>query len=98
MEPDYSSRTHVSLLPPPCDELTTSDPFLSATRVSPPGTIVTRSPYSTYGRRSTCRGSMRPSMKQGDRDRDSVGCAMKLRGLASIFALNSSRSATVLCG
>ena len=29
--------TQVSLLPPPWDELTTSDPFLSATRVSPPG-------------------------------------------------------------
>ena len=30
--------THVSLLPPPCDELTTSDPRRRATRVSPPGT------------------------------------------------------------
>ncbi len=33
------SSTHVSLLPPPCDELTTSDPRRSATRVSPPGTM-----------------------------------------------------------
>ena len=32
-----SASTHVSLLPPPCDEFTTSEPFLSATRVSPPG-------------------------------------------------------------
>ena len=39
-----SSSTQVSLLPPPCDELTTSDPLRSATRVRPPGTIVTRSP------------------------------------------------------
>ncbi len=31
----------MSLLPPPCDEFTTSDPLRSATRVSPPGTIDT---------------------------------------------------------
>ena len=40
-------KTHVSLLPPPCEEFTTSDPSFSATRVNPPGTIVTLSPYST---------------------------------------------------
>ena len=39
-----SSRTHVSLLPPPCEEFTTSEPLRMATRVSPPGTIVTFSP------------------------------------------------------
>ena len=33
--------------------------------MSPPGTIDTRVPNSTYGRRSTCRGSMPPSMKHG---------------------------------
>jgi len=32
-----SAKTQVSLLPPPWDELTTSEPFLSATRVKPPG-------------------------------------------------------------
>src|SRR6185436_14651672 len=32
-----SASTQVSLLPPPCDELTTSDPLFSATRVRPPG-------------------------------------------------------------
>src|SRR6266850_2787656 len=32
-----SASTQVSLLPPPCEEFTTSEPFLSATRVSPPG-------------------------------------------------------------
>ena len=46
--------TQVSLLPPPCDEFTTSDPSRSAVRVSPPGTIRTRSaPLRTNGRRST---------------------------------------------
>src|SRR5262245_21119225 len=29
--------THVSLLPPPCDEFTTREPFFNATRVRPPG-------------------------------------------------------------
>src|SRR5262249_6457829 len=31
------ASTQVSLLPPPCDALTTSDPFFNATRVRPPG-------------------------------------------------------------
>ena len=29
--------THVSLLPPPCDEFTTREPLFRATRVRPPG-------------------------------------------------------------
>ncbi len=40
----YWLKTQVSLLPPPCEEFTTSDPRLSATRVRPPGTMVTLSP------------------------------------------------------
>src|SRR6185436_17136982 len=39
-----SDRSQVSLEPPPCEELTTSEPRLSATRVSPPGTTVMSSP------------------------------------------------------
>src|SRR5262249_23159927 len=42
-----AASTHVSFEPPPCDEFTTSDPFGSATRVSPPGITSTRSPEST---------------------------------------------------
>ena len=38
----YSSRIQVSLVPPPWLELTTSEPSFSATRVRPPGTMVTR--------------------------------------------------------
>lgn len=33
-----SAKTHVSLLPPPCEELTNSEPLVMATRVRPPGT------------------------------------------------------------
>ena len=39
-----SSRTQVSLLPPPCEEFTTSEPLRIATRVSPPGMMVHFSP------------------------------------------------------
>jgi len=35
--PPPLDNTQVSLLPPPWDEFTTSEPFLSATRVRPPG-------------------------------------------------------------
>src|SRR5438270_3017203 len=70
-------KTQVSLEPPPCDELTTSDPLRSATRVRPPGTIVTDSPKSTYGLKSTCRGPICPfSVKHGAVESESVGCAM----------------------
>ena len=37
-------RTQVSFEPPPCEELTTSEPRRIAARVSPPGTIETSSP------------------------------------------------------
>src|SRR5262249_305974 len=53
----YSASTQVSFVPPPCDEFTTSDPSRNATRVSPPGTISTSLPDSTYGRKSMCRGA-----------------------------------------
>jgi len=49
---DQASKTQVSLVPPPCDELTTSEPSRSATRVSPPGTMCTVLPDSTKGRKS----------------------------------------------
>ena len=41
------ASTQVSLEPPPCDELTTREPFLSATRVRPPGVTTVFSPHST---------------------------------------------------
>src|SRR5262249_7756617 len=57
-----SSSTQVSLLPPPCDEFTTSEPSLSATRVRPPGSTKTSlPPLRMYGRRSTCRPLSSPS-------------------------------------
>src|SRR5437868_5293435 len=40
----HARSTHVSLLPPPCDEFTTSEPLRNATLVRPPGTSVTFSP------------------------------------------------------
>src|SRR5262249_50205628 len=44
--------TQVSLLPPPCDELTISEPSRSATRVRPPANTRAEAPSSTNGRRS----------------------------------------------
>ncbi len=41
------STTQVSLVPPPCEEFTTSEPSFSATRVRPPGTSFTSLPEST---------------------------------------------------
>src|SRR4029450_6759665 len=69
-------RTQVSLLPPPCDEFTTSEPFLSATRVSPPGRTKISFPYRMYGRRSTWRPSNPSPTMVGTRESESVGWAM----------------------
>src|SRR5271165_1407944 len=78
----YESSTQVSFVPPPWLELTTSEPCLSATRVSPPGTIRTRSrPVSTNGRRSTWRGATPSSTQVGQVESASVGWAMKFFGL-----------------
>ena len=53
------------MVPPPWLEFTTSEPSFSATRVSPPGTMVTwLLPVSTNGRRSTWRGA-RPDCGAG---------------------------------
>src|SRR5687768_13558248 len=70
------SRIQVSLVPPPWDELTTSEPSFSATRVRPPGAICTSLPESTKGRRSMWRGAMPASTKVGELDRLRVGWAM----------------------
>src|SRR5688500_19202624 len=40
----HPCSTHVSLLPPPCEEFTTSEPRFSATRVNPPGRTLVVSP------------------------------------------------------
>src|SRR4029077_9946386 len=85
--------TQVSLVPPPCEELTTSEPSRSATRVSPPGTRLTALPDSTYGRRSTCRGASPLSTNVGQVESASVGCAMYLSGAAMIRLRKASSSA-----
>src|ERR1700760_978570 len=70
----YSSRIHVSLVPPPWLELTTSEPSFSATRVNPPGTMVVRlEPVSTKGRRSTWRGARPEAVQVGQVESASVG-------------------------
>src|SRR5450631_2129487 len=70
------SSTQVSLVPPPCEEFTTSEPSRNATRVRPPGTMVTSRPESTKGRRSMCRGASSAPAKVGQVDSARVGCAM----------------------
>src|SRR5258708_5720163 len=52
-----ASSTQVSLLPPPCDELTINEPSRSATRVRPPASTRGLAPSSTNGRKSMCRGN-----------------------------------------
>ena len=71
-----SASTQVSLEPPPCEELTTSDPLQSATRVRPPGTTSTFSPLIANGRRSMWRPSMPSSTTVGWRDSATTSWAM----------------------
>src|SRR3954463_6728071 len=79
---DSVSTIHVSLLPPPCEELTTSEPLRKATRVNPPVVTEVCGPLRMNGRRSTCRGSSLSFTSVGTVDRVTTGCAMKLRGSA----------------
>src|SRR6202023_697918 len=63
-----SGRIQVSFEPPPCEEFTTSDPSVSATRVNAAAGTSTWSPQSSaYGRRSTWRGAIPSAV--------TVGCA-----------------------
>src|SRR5690606_16234298 len=75
--------TQVSLVPPPCEELTISEPAVMATRVRPHGTMrISLPPDSTKGRRSMWRGAMPASTKVGQVDSDNVGWAMYFSGAA----------------
>ena len=62
------ASTQVSFEPPPCEELTTSEPGRSATRVRPPGSTQVSRPVTANGRRSTWRGST-PVVAQRRADR-----------------------------
>ena len=71
--------------PPPCDELTTSEPRRNATRVNPPGKIQVLDPVTAKGRRSTCRGST-CAVDQGRRDRQlDAGLADVIRRVGEQF-------------
>src|SRR5690349_9770022 len=88
-----SPTIQVSLLPPPCEEFTTSEPLLSATRVSPPRDTYVPSPLRMNGLRSRWRGSTAPSHSVGAVDSRTIGWATKLRGLASTASLQCASSA-----
>ena len=76
----------MSLDPPPWLELTTSEPSVSATRVSPPGSTHTSSPSLTAnGRRSTWRGARLSPTLVGTVDNWTTGWAIQPRGSLWIF-------------
>src|SRR6185369_13206455 len=85
----------VSLLPPPCDELTTKDPLRNATRVRPPRVTYVFSPLNTNGRRSRWRGSTLSPHSVGAVESETIGCATKLRGSREIASRQRSSSRDV---
>ena len=75
--PSGYSSTQVSLLPPPWEELTTSDPRRSATRVRPPGTDRRLAAEQHVGAQVDVRGpGRRRRTGTATRDSASVGWAM----------------------
>ena len=90
--PAVSLDTQVSLVPPPWLELTTSEPSLSATRVSPPGTTRTPSaPGQHVGTQvDVARREAARRRSTGTVDSASVGWAMKSSGSALSLAANSA--------
>jgi len=94
--PARPANTQVSLLPPPCDEFTTSEPFLRATRVSPPGItkFLCRKEYKGANRRGVPRNAHPPGSARVTVRASVEQC--KLRGLA--FTFFREFSALILCG
>ena len=96
MQRRHSSTTHVSFVPPPCDELTTSDPGVIATRVKPAG----HDPHAVGAGQherpqvDVPRRDAR-SVAVGQVDSASVGWAMNFSGCA--FSL-AAKAASVACG
>ena len=87
----HPSSTQVSLVPPPWLELTTSEPFFSATRVSPPGTMrIRRCPTARTGAGRHGAARCPSSTQVGQVESASVGCAMKFVGSALSLARNAA--------
>jgi len=72
----------VSLLPPPCDELTTSEPSRSATRVRAVRDVDLGAEEGERSKVDAGRDVSCPSIKVGATTVRSSACAMKSRGLA----------------
>src|SRR6187551_364049 len=94
-EGQSSQTIQVSLLPPPCDELTTKDPLRRATRVKPPRVTYELSPLNTNGRRSRWRGSTPSLHSVGAVESETMGCATKLRGSAKTNSVQRASSSGV---
>jgi hypothetical protein len=81
----------VSLVPPPCDELTTSEPSFSATRVRPPGTICTVLPDSTRAQVDVARRDAAfhkgGAARQAQRGLGDVAAGVGQHGLAEVLDL-----------
>ena len=91
---EHQSRsTQVSLLPPPCEELTTSEPSRSATRVRPPGTIADRvavedeRPQVDVARLEARRRRRSGARERDHRLRDVVARARPRCGARNVLAL-----------
>ena len=77
----------MSLLPPPCDELTIVEPFSSATLVNPPLVIKVSFPDNINGLKSICLGCMLVLIRVGLVESLISGCATKFLGFEIIFDL-----------
>ena len=88
------ASTQVSFVPPPCDELTTSEPSRSATRVRPPGhqlTRLARTARRAAGRCAAARCPLRRTSGTSTAQASAGRCTCRApRGCA---ARNASRSA-----
>ena len=93
--PGVGDSTQVSLLPPPCDEFTTSEPLRSATRVSPPGRrrCRRRRGCTAAGRRAGPRGDRRPASARATAPASAGRCSCA--GWPRSSPANASRSAAV---
>ena len=98
-----SSTTHVSFVPPPCEEFTTSEPSRSATRVRPPGTIIDVLARQHEGTQVDVRGrdalldESRAGGQRQRRLRDELARARRGCAARSARARRASRSGRSAC-
>ena len=85
------STIHVSLLPPPCEEFTTSEPLRKATRVRPPVVTLSTVPTLVNDRLEPRHVDLRPFILSGRETNVTTGGLTRVALRKGSLVVNSSQ-------